>query len=170
MFDCDHHRLVCATWNRSTNRLDDPFVDGRQIGASNGGGFREVRCNQGPVAARDSVIGSMYLSSTLRGDVPIPYVIDDMVELRCFSTDSPTSPVYVPKFGAGTDDGDERRARGETECPGTNQAVGTVKWAVTSIDLGLSAISFRLRDADGHRVKENGSSTLLRIVGRLVDD
>jgi len=139
----DHIKMVCATWNRSSNRLDDPFVDSRQIGTSNGGGFREVRCNQGPVVARDSVIGSMFLSSTLRSDVPIPFVIDDTVEMRCFSKDSPTTPVFTPKYGAGTDDGDERRARGVTECPGANQAVGLYGQRGQFIDrLGLVCDKF----------------------------
>jgi hypothetical protein len=29
--------MICATWNSTTNRLNDPFIDNRQIGASNGG-------------------------------------------------------------------------------------------------------------------------------------
>jgi hypothetical protein len=120
----DHIKMICATWNPATNRLSEPFVDNRQIGTSNGGGQREIRCNQGPLAARDSVIGQMFLSSTLRGDVPVPFVIDDTLTMFCFSKASPTTPVFDRKFGTGTDDGRPERARGFTECPGTNQAVG----------------------------------------------
>jgi hypothetical protein len=120
----DHIKMVCATWNPVAGRLNEPSVDNRQIGTSNGGGFREIRCSQGPLAARDSVIGRMFLSSTLRGDVPVPYVIDDTLEIFCFSNASPTNPVFKTKFGTGTDDGRAERARGFTECPGRNQAVG----------------------------------------------
>lgn len=120
----DHIRMVCARWNPNTRRLDDPFYDARQIGDSDGGTFREIRCNQGPISARDSAIGILKLTSTLRSDVPVPFVIDDTLKMECYTRDVPSVLVHIAQFGSGTDDGDRRRARGDSVCPGRNKARG----------------------------------------------
>ena len=81
------------------NRLGEFFVVDDHIGGSDGGATTEARCSQMEVA-RDAVIGSVFVNSTLHPDVPVPFVIDDWIRIYCFNGANVNEgvPIFSPKF------------------------------------------------------------------------